>query len=189
MNSNIKSFVEDSVRRKFPSYPVVIKESPEDGSTLWVMVFAVPVPAVAEIENYVDELELDLPGDEWACLLPMVKNLETTRKHYPEHMPVAEPTVAWKFLDSAIAADYFRQVVIYDMNATPIKDLARSIMSMTGNFRVGTAVRIHEGLPLGCYDVDVVATWKDELLVPSTAVDKAFLSMKAAANDQLALAA
>ena len=85
--SEIKALVAESIGGAFGGYPVVLQESPEDSTSLWVQVFAVP----ADTAEVVTDAILDLQGEVFAVsdviLLPMVKNLAVTREHYPQYAP------------------------------------------------------------------------------------------------------
>lgn len=100
--SNIKAIIANRIKQQFRNYPVAILESPEDTSTLWVRVFAVPPENVRAVKNYIHILQDQLLPDNDIILLPMVKNIEVTRQHYPEYMsqePAAYVTqIAEKFL-------------------------------------------------------------------------------------------
>lgn len=82
----IKVLVTTRIRDAFGEFPVVVTESPEDLTTLWVQVFAVPDEKVREVKDLILRLQdTDLPeGD--VLLLPMVKNLSVTREHYPQYV-------------------------------------------------------------------------------------------------------
>jgi len=73
---------------RFPDFPITVLQSPSDDHVLCVRVFAVPQDRVGEVKTFVRQLEGKLCGDNECVLLPMVKNLEVTRQHYPEHTPV-----------------------------------------------------------------------------------------------------
>lgn len=72
----------------FPDFPVDVTLSPEDQSTFWVRVFAVPNEKVKEVRAFIHELQETLFPKNEMLLLAMVKDLATTEKHYPEYMPL-----------------------------------------------------------------------------------------------------
>ena len=90
MVMNHTSFQEVAAERvlgRFPDFPVFIDESPDDASVLCVRVFAVPNARVTEVKAFIRHVGAELfpAGD--VLLLPMVKNMDITREHYPIHMP------------------------------------------------------------------------------------------------------
>lgn len=85
--NEIKLFLTRELNAAFRHYPVVIEESPEDADTLWVQVFSVPSPRVREVKNVIHNLQDEIGDKNGALLLPMVKNIEVTRLHYPQHAP------------------------------------------------------------------------------------------------------
>lgn len=89
---DIKKWTKKRVSTAYSEYPVVIQESPEDAETLWVQVFAVPAAFVHEVTVYILDLQDEI-GDEAAILLPMVKDMDVTRQHYPQFVPCEIPEI------------------------------------------------------------------------------------------------
>lgn len=90
--TTIVAQVKDRMREAFPAYTVTVQSSPDDILVLCVRVFAVPENKIDEVENFVFDLQDSLITKTEVMLLPMVKNLEVTRQHYPEYM--LEPAVS-----------------------------------------------------------------------------------------------
>lgn len=85
MSENIiANMIENAIRYKYPQYPVKVQESPEDSESFWVQVYSVPIELVKEIKIFIFDLN-DTIFDNFS-LLPMVKNIETTREHYPQFL-------------------------------------------------------------------------------------------------------
>lgn len=91
MNTEVERMIINALHDAFPSFPVTVQQSPEDARLLWVMVFSVPDDKVREVKDLIYDFEEQKLSGAGVVLLPMVKNLETTRQHYPEHAP-AQPT-------------------------------------------------------------------------------------------------
>jgi len=89
MNETTKTTILAALKQTFPGFPAEVQESPEDTATLWVRVFSVPSDQVRAVKDFIHNLEDNLTADAHALLLPMVKNIEVTRQHYPERMPLA----------------------------------------------------------------------------------------------------
>lgn len=83
----MKELVSARVRAAFGELPVAVQESPEDSTTLWVQVFAVPAEKVKEVRQFILAMQDELLAVSDVILLPMVKNLAVTREHYPQHAP------------------------------------------------------------------------------------------------------
>ncbi len=98
--NDIKRTIAESMSREFPKYPVLVQESPEDSTSLWVQVFCVPADKESKVESLIDWLQDTLAPEGEFMLLPMVNNLEITRQYYPEFMPrEPEAAQAMKFMD------------------------------------------------------------------------------------------
>lgn len=104
--TTIVAQVKDRMRETFPAYTVTVQSSPDDILVLCVRVFAVPENKIDEVENFVFDLQDSLIAKTEVMLLPMVKNLEVTRQHYPEYMPsqlaASIEQIAKKFLLKAV---------------------------------------------------------------------------------------
>jgi len=100
MNTEIKARVLRALQAAFPECPADVQESPEDIYTLWVRVFAVPPEQVRVIKNFIHRVASELPPAAGAILLPMVKNQDVTRQHYPQFMPKVPAFRASAFIDS-----------------------------------------------------------------------------------------
>jgi hypothetical protein len=88
MNEVIKTWVDAEMRKTFADLKTVVRESPEDSQVICVYVYAVPRDRVRVVDDFIFELNDSIPGAGGVLLLPMVKNVETTQKYYPEHIPV-----------------------------------------------------------------------------------------------------
>jgi len=86
--NDVKILLEKKIDEAFSNYPVMIQVSPEDAETLWVQVFAVPAARVREVKDFIHDLQDTIGDESGVVLLPMVKNLEVTRQHYPQFAPV-----------------------------------------------------------------------------------------------------
>lgn len=89
--NEIKELLKHKLQAIYSDYPIVIEESPEDTGTLWVQVFAVPTSRVRELKNFIHDLEDEIWDGNEVVLLPMVKNLEVTRKYYAQYAPADKP--------------------------------------------------------------------------------------------------
>ena len=85
--------ITEDLSREFPKCPVLVQESPEDTTSLWVQVFCVPVDKEAQVEDFIDQLQEELAPLGEFMLLPMVKDMAITRQYYPEYLP-NEPMAA-----------------------------------------------------------------------------------------------
>lgn len=99
MNANYLNLAEIATQVKvrmqdvFRAYPVTVQSSPDDMLVLCIRVFAVPENKIDEVQAFIFDLQDSLIAKTEVMLLPMVKNLEVTRQHYPEYMPL-EPAVS-----------------------------------------------------------------------------------------------
>jgi hypothetical protein len=85
---DITNAVRDTIRRAFSAYPVDIQTSPEEETTLWVQVFAVRAEDVRAVKDMILQLQDEVIDAECGILLlPMVKNIEVTKKYYPQFAP------------------------------------------------------------------------------------------------------
>ena len=86
----IKGLVTERLKGKFGDFPVVIRESPEDSTTYWVQVYAVPGDMVRKVQDLIFDLQEDIWPEGDTLLLPMVKDVAVTREHYPQYAPQKE---------------------------------------------------------------------------------------------------
>ncbi|MCX6996609.1 MAG: hypothetical protein NTV49_05880 [Kiritimatiellaeota bacterium] len=124
--AEIKALVERRIRGSGCDFPVVVQVSPEDSTTFWVQVFAVPPERVREIKNIILGLQDELTAADEVLLLPMVKNLAVTQQHYPKHMPhdaAALPIILGRLFDDWQAIRY---VDLSDIIGTKI-DIAMGV--------------------------------------------------------------
>ena len=89
----IEALVVERIGGAFRGYPVVVQESPEDSTTLWVQVFGVGRDEVRTVNDAILGLQEEVLAVSDVILLPMVKNLTVTRECYPEYAPVAPASV------------------------------------------------------------------------------------------------
>lgn len=116
--NEIKELLKAKLRAVFANYPAVVEESPEDTETLWVQVFAVPSPRVREVKDFIHDLQDEFGDALGVVLLPMVKNLEVTRKYYQQYTPVEMP---------AMIAAYGRFIDKQDAVYTLAKELCEAV--------------------------------------------------------------
>ena len=83
----VKILVLEGISAAFGEFPVVVRVSPEDSTTLWVQVFAVPTEKVKAVRQFVLGMQEGVLAVSDVILLPMVKNLAVTREHYPQYLP------------------------------------------------------------------------------------------------------
>lgn len=74
------------IGKEFPFFPVTVEESPEDDRCLWVRLFAVPPEEVRRVKDFIHDLQDRFAPNMGTILLPMVKNVSTTSKYYPEFL-------------------------------------------------------------------------------------------------------
>jgi len=91
IDARISKAIDKVFKPIYPSFPVLLSESPDDQSVVCVRVFAVPVDRVQEVKTTIRRIGSDLFPEGDHMLLPMVKNLEVTRQYYPEHLPAETP--------------------------------------------------------------------------------------------------
>lgn len=80
-----KEYVTRELEKFNAFYPVEISESHDDEKTLCVRIFAVPDDNVEAIEEFIFDLQDEIADSYEYILLPMVKNIATTRKYYSQH--------------------------------------------------------------------------------------------------------
>lgn len=85
MNTRGKAKLLITLQSSFPDFPSEIRVSPEDNRTLWVMVFDVPDNQVRAVKDFIHAMGDQMPECKDTILLPMVKDINTTMEHYPEH--------------------------------------------------------------------------------------------------------
>ena len=151
MNStaNLLEAVKTAFAGKYPHYPVTVCESADDRFVLCVRVFAVPADQVRAVKAVIQQIERDLVADGQYLLLPMVKNLDVTREHYPEYLP-PEPAEASGLvrgagmLNSLIQGQYEWMQVSLAGVAIADARLGRSACDLRGFQPNGTPVAVVE---------------------------------------------
>lgn len=107
---SIKHIVEERIRGNYHNYPILLSESPEEVETLWLQVFAVPAKRVREVKDFIHDLQDEIGDANGILLLPMVKSIEVTKKHYPQYAPTD-----FSFMTTVTGGFYEKIEINWDM--------------------------------------------------------------------------
>lgn len=80
---DIKKLLTQKIKQHY-YYPIEVRSSVDEENTLCIYIYCVEKSIENELEEYIYKLQEDLdPGYDF-LFLPMVKNLEVTKKYYPD---------------------------------------------------------------------------------------------------------
>jgi hypothetical protein len=90
---NIENAVRERFSARFPALHPHFATSQDDESVIGVSVFGVDPSEVRAVRDFILDLDAELAVGEGFVLTPMVRNLEVTRKFYPQHLPQPGPVL------------------------------------------------------------------------------------------------
>lgn len=82
--SRIKRLARLYLTAKFPHYPVRFESVDDDPDTIGVGVFGVDRSARMTVRRCIFDLDATLAAPKGLIFIPMVRDLETTMRHYPD---------------------------------------------------------------------------------------------------------
>jgi hypothetical protein len=94
INLAIKDHVEAKMALRFPGLAIRWSTVDGDQAHLTVSVYGVENSLVSEVRSFVRDEAYSVSGDSDIVVTPIVKNLDATRKHFPEYLPIHSSEVA-----------------------------------------------------------------------------------------------
>lgn len=84
--SDITEMIRTKLKEAGHDYPTEVSFSADDEKTLCINIFSVPESKVIRMEDMIFDIQDELGIESEYLLLPMVRDIETTRKHYAQYI-------------------------------------------------------------------------------------------------------